>query len=166
GERQVAGQNDGGVFVAGCHELEEQVGGVLFEGQVADFVDDDQPVAAQPFQLVGETVGSVCFGQAGDPAGGGVEGDAVTGPGRDDTQRGGEVGFAGAGRAEQHHVAGLGQKRSGRQGGDRATRGALLVEVDVFQGFSRGEAGCFDADLGAGGGPGGDFPVQDRGEIV
>jgi hypothetical protein len=26
--------------------LEEQVGGVLLEGQVADLVDDDQPVAS------------------------------------------------------------------------------------------------------------------------
>jgi hypothetical protein len=45
-ERQVAGEDQGGVFVAGRHELEEQIRGVLFEGQVADVVDDDQPVAA------------------------------------------------------------------------------------------------------------------------
>ena len=32
GEGQVAGQDQGGVFVAGRDELEEQVGGVLFEG--------------------------------------------------------------------------------------------------------------------------------------
>jgi hypothetical protein len=39
------------VFIAGRDELEEQVRGVLFERQVADLVDDDQPVAAQPDQL-------------------------------------------------------------------------------------------------------------------
>ena len=50
-ERQVAGQDQGGVLVAGGDELEEQVRGVLFEGEVADLVDDDQPVAAQPGQL-------------------------------------------------------------------------------------------------------------------
>ena len=39
GERQVAGEHERGVFVAGADELEEQVRGVLFEGQVADLVD-------------------------------------------------------------------------------------------------------------------------------
>ena len=39
GERQVGGQDQGGVLVAGGDELEEQVGGVLLEGQVADFVE-------------------------------------------------------------------------------------------------------------------------------
>ena len=52
GERQVRGQDQRGVFVAGGDELEEQVRGVLLEGQVADLVDDDQPVAAQPGELV------------------------------------------------------------------------------------------------------------------
>jgi hypothetical protein len=32
GERQVAGEDQGGVFVAGGNELEEQVRGVLLEG--------------------------------------------------------------------------------------------------------------------------------------
>ncbi len=39
GEGQVAGQDQRGVFVAGADELEEQVRGVLLEGDVADFVD-------------------------------------------------------------------------------------------------------------------------------
>ncbi len=39
--------------------MEEQVRGVLLEGQVADLVDDDQPVAAQPGELGGESSGAV-----------------------------------------------------------------------------------------------------------
>ena len=42
GERQVAGQDERGVFVAGRDELEEQVRGVLLDGEVADLIDDDQ----------------------------------------------------------------------------------------------------------------------------
>ena len=38
-ERQVGGQDEGGVLIAGGDELEEEVRGVLFEGQVADLVD-------------------------------------------------------------------------------------------------------------------------------
>ena len=52
-ERQVAGEDEGGVLVAGGNELEEQVGGVLFEREVADLVDDDEPVAAQAGELGG-----------------------------------------------------------------------------------------------------------------
>ena len=52
GEGQVAGEHERGVLVAGADELGEQVRGVLFEGQVADLVDDDQSVAAQLGQLL------------------------------------------------------------------------------------------------------------------
>jgi hypothetical protein len=40
GEGQVGGQDQRGVFVAAGDELEEQVGRVLFEGDVANLVDD------------------------------------------------------------------------------------------------------------------------------
>lgn len=39
GERQVGGQDQRGVFVAAGDELEEQVGRVLLEGDVANLVD-------------------------------------------------------------------------------------------------------------------------------
>ena len=42
----VAGDDQRGAFVAAGDELEEQVGGFGFEGDVADLVDDDQGVAA------------------------------------------------------------------------------------------------------------------------
>jgi len=39
GERQVRGQDQGSVLVSAGDELEEQVRGVLLEGEVADLVD-------------------------------------------------------------------------------------------------------------------------------
>ncbi len=45
-ERLVGGDDEAGAFVAGRHELEEQVRGFGFEGDVADFVDDKQRVAS------------------------------------------------------------------------------------------------------------------------
>ena len=45
-ERLVRGHDQRGAFVAGRDELEEQVGGLGFEGDVADLVDDQQRVAA------------------------------------------------------------------------------------------------------------------------
>ena len=46
-ERFVGGDDDRGSFVAGRHQLEEQVGGFAFEGDVADFVDDEKRDAAE-----------------------------------------------------------------------------------------------------------------------
>jgi hypothetical protein len=43
----VAGHDQGGAFVAAADELEEQVRRIGLEGDVADFVDDEQRVAAQ-----------------------------------------------------------------------------------------------------------------------
>ncbi|BCO45856.1 hypothetical protein MINTM002_15300 [Mycobacterium intracellulare] len=51
GEGQVGGQDQRGVLEAAGDQLEEQVRGVLFEGDVADLVDDEQPDAAQLGQL-------------------------------------------------------------------------------------------------------------------
>ena len=48
-------------------------------GDVADFVDDDEPVAADFAEFGLEAVGAVGFGQSGDPAGGRGERDAVPG---------------------------------------------------------------------------------------
>jgi hypothetical protein len=85
--------DDAGSFVAGGDELEEQVRCFGFEGQVADFVDDQQRDPAQAFEFVGEPAGVVGCGEAGDPVGSGGELDAVSGVAGLDRQAGGEVGF-------------------------------------------------------------------------
>ena len=90
----VGGQDDGAALVAGADDLEQEVGSALVDGQVADFIEDEQGgcgVAAQ-------------FGFEGAFGLGGVEGvDDVDGVGEEDalavlaggvTQGGGEVGFA------------------------------------------------------------------------
>ena len=38
----VGGQDDGAAFVAGADHLEEQVGSVLVDGEVADFIKDEE----------------------------------------------------------------------------------------------------------------------------
>ena len=49
--------------------MEEQVGGLGFELDVADFVDDDQRVAPESDEFLLEPAGVVGFGQSGDPFG-------------------------------------------------------------------------------------------------
>jgi hypothetical protein len=74
-ERLVAGHDERGALVAAADELEEQVGGLGLERDVADLVDDQQRVAAQPDELGLQPPGVVGVGEPGDPLGGGGERD-------------------------------------------------------------------------------------------
>jgi hypothetical protein len=123
----------------------------LFEWEVADFVDDDQSVAAQPGELGGEFAVLVGFGEPGDPVDGGGEQDPVPVVSGDDPERGREVGFAGAGWAEQDDVAGLCEERPGCERGDLLTDGELVVPVEVVEGLGCGEPCPADALRGTGG---------------
>lgn len=56
----------------------------------------------------------------------------MPGVGRGDRQRGRQVGFAGARRAEQHNIAGLGQPSAGFQAGDlSAVHSGVGGEVEI-----------------------------------
>jgi hypothetical protein len=121
----------------------------LLEGEVADFVDDDQSVAAQPGELGRESAEAVGFGESGDPVDGGGEQDAVAVVGGDHAERGGEVGFAGAGRSEQHDVAGLGQERPRGERGNLLSDRWLVLPVEVVEGLAGREPGPADALRGA-----------------
>ncbi len=66
-EGEVRGDHHGALFVAGRDQLEQQVRGVLVERDVADLIDDEQPVAAELLQLGLEAAGLMSGGEAGDP---------------------------------------------------------------------------------------------------
>ena len=82
--------------------MEEQV--FCFNGDVAEFVDDEQVVSAQAFEYGLESSGVVCLGECVDPSCGGVEKYSVTLLSSGDAQGGGEVCFSGAWRAEKDDV--------------------------------------------------------------
>ena len=50
-EGLVGGQDDGAAFVALADDLEEQVGAVLVDGQIAEFVEDEQCRAQVVFEF-------------------------------------------------------------------------------------------------------------------
>jgi hypothetical protein len=68
---------------------------------------------------------------------------AVVGGG--DPEAGGQVGFAGARRAEQHDVAGLGEEAPGRECGDLLADRGLCIPVELLDRLPRGEPGGADA---------------------
>jgi len=126
--------------------LEEQVGGLGFERDVADLVDDEQRVAAEPDQLGLQVAGVVGGGEPVDPFAGGGEGDAVPGLAGADAEPDGEVGLAGAGRAEEDDVVLGGDEVEGAQVRDHVSfEGAGVVEVELLDALSGGEAGGADA---------------------
>ena len=133
-ERLVAGDDDAGGLVAGGDELEEQVGGLGLERDVAHFVDDDEGVASQAGDLGLEAAGAVGGGELVGPGGGGGEQDAVPGLAGFDPESCGEHGLAGSRGAEQHDVGLGGDEVEGGQVQDVvASDGALVVEVEVLE---------------------------------
>ena len=82
---------------------------------------------------VPEAAGVVRHGEAGDPFGGGGERDPVSCLAGPDAQPDGQVGLAGAGRAEEHHVVPPGDEVQGAQVGDGvAFESAGVVEVELL----------------------------------
>ena len=60
------------------------------------------------------------------------------------------MGLAGPGRSEEDDVVfGLDEVEGAEMGDDVSFEGALVVEVEVLEGFAGGEAGGANADLAA-----------------
>jgi hypothetical protein len=107
----------------------------------------------------------VGVGEAGDPVRGGGERDAVPGLAGPDGQAGGQVGLAGAGRAEEHDVLAAGDEVQRAQVRDQvAFEAAGVVEVELLQALAGGEPGSADPALAAVGLTGGDLALQARDE--
>jgi hypothetical protein len=135
------------MFVKGRHQLKEQVRGVLLEGQVADLVDDDQPVTAQPGELLREQPLPVRVGETGDPVRRGREQHPMPVPGGDDPEGDGEDGLAGSGWAEPHHVLRFEEEPAGRESCDLLPDGRLRIPVEVLQRLAGREPGALDPQL-------------------
>jgi hypothetical protein len=65
-EAAVAGDDDRAAFLAARDEREEQIGGLAFERQVADYVDDEQLVALEASEFVIQRVAVLCLLEAVD----------------------------------------------------------------------------------------------------
>jgi hypothetical protein len=103
-ERLVGSDDDRRSFIAGGYELEEQVGGLCLEWDVADLVDDDERIAAQAQELGVEMSAGMSIGQATDPLGGRRKGNPVPGLAGPDRETDREVGLAGARGSEKDDV--------------------------------------------------------------
>ena len=166
-EGLIGGEDDGTAFVAGTNDLEQKIGSALVDGQVADFVEDEN----------GRSGVFAQFGFEGSLGLGGVKSvDDIDGVGEEHaqarlaggiTQRGGEMGFAQSDEAEDEDV--------GLIVDELETEEILDLEaIDFFgpvpaervESFDDGELGGFDA---TGGGPvasRGGFPLDELGKVI
>src|SRR3954467_11154583 len=103
-EAAVAGDDDRAAFVAARDEREEQVGGLALEREVADLVDDEQPVTVQAPEFVVEAVAMLGAFGAVVRVLGGREQRAVPVLASLDRECDREVALAGAGRPEEADV--------------------------------------------------------------
>src|SRR5262245_16185113 len=77
GDHLIAGDEHAASFVASSDELEEEVGGLLLESQVAELVDEGELWLRVEGQLLGELPFGLGPGQCGEQRGGGDEEDGV-----------------------------------------------------------------------------------------
>src|SRR5205823_12905203 len=162
-EAAVRGDDERAAFVAARDERKQQVGGLAFEWEVADLVDDQQVVALEPAQLLLELVAVLRLLEPGDPFLRGREGDAVAALAGFEAERDREVALAGAGWAEEADVAALldpGELREVEQ--ERLLGARLRGPVEVFERLDRREAGRAHAHAGAGGVAGEDLGLEQR----
>ena len=157
------------MFVAGGDELEEQVRGVLLERYVADFVDDDQPVAAQlgPVLRRAGRVGVRLCSRA-------TQSMAVANRTRW-PELGGARGPEPVARCVLPVPGGPSRttllcfgRGTHRWPGARWCRGrrpGWWSKLKSSSDFRPGNPAARMRGFGAGGFPGGDFPGQDRGEV-
>ena len=96
GKAAVAGEDHGAFFIASVHQLEEEVGTAVGDGQIADLVDDQVRCAVVKTQLFDQPALALRPGEGFDQFGEGAAIDAFPGLDRGDAERGREMALAGA----------------------------------------------------------------------
>src|ERR1043165_568916 len=140
-EALVGRDNQAAAFVATHDQAEEQTGLGLREGQVAEFIQDEQLRIGQLLENDLQTVLMLGTGQAGHEAFQGLKDHTVTGLYGFDAKPDAQVGLAYSWRAKHDHVLGsLDERQSGQFPYLTAIQAGLEVEVELVQGFNPGKA--------------------------
>ena len=132
GESLVGGKNGGRLFVPSGNQLEEQVCALDIHGEIANLVNDEQPVLGQDFELVGQAVLEMGLFELLDElvAIHVVGGEAMLG--RHKAQHGGQMSLAHTWRTEEYHVLPVFQEAHGGQLIDLPlVNGGLEREIEV-----------------------------------
>ena len=157
-EGEIGGDNDRGAFVEATDEMEQKLASGLSEGEIAEFVENDEVHAGQ---VLGEAPLAPVTGLGLEPV---DEVEDIVEPtarailDKASRDRDGEMGLAGAGSSDQDNVALLGDEATAGEAVDQRLvdrRPVELEVVDVLGERQLGDrqlvldrAGLFLADLG------------------
>ena len=140
-EGQVGGDDDRGALVEPADEVEEELAAGLSEGQIAEFIENDEVHAGQ---MIGEpalpTVAALGLepideiDDVVEPAAG-AGADAASGDGD------GQMGLAGAGPADQHDVALLGDEAAAGEVTDERLVDRRALELEVVEVLGKRQLG-------------------------
>jgi hypothetical protein len=138
-EREIGGDDDGGSLVESAYEVEQELAAGLSERQVAEFVENDHPG-----QMLGNAALPSVAGldlQAIDEIDHVVEASASTGSDAASGNGDGQVGLAGAGTADQHGVALLGDEAAASEILDQRLVDRCALELEVLKVLGKRQLG-------------------------
>jgi len=135
-------------LVALADDLEEEVGTELVDGQVADFIQDEELWGEVFFELAPQGAGLLGGGKVVDDVDGVGEENGVAVQAGGIAQGGGEVGLADADGAQKDDVGLVTEELEAEEVLDlEAVDFFGPVPAELFEGFQDGEAGLLDAAL-------------------
>jgi hypothetical protein len=103
-EGLVGGKHDGSLFIASANDLEEQIGPMLVDGQIAQFVQDQQAGFEVALEFGLESLCRLCCAQGIDHVHGAGEEHRIAFHACTLTQGAGQVGFTQAHPAQEDDV--------------------------------------------------------------
>ena len=123
-------------FVSGVYDLEEQARSALRDGQISDFIDDEDRGPREEADFFGELALAFGFGEAVGEFCERRLVDALSGFDGGDAECRGEMGFSCARRSEEvDGFASPDEVELGQGGDSLAVEGWLECEVEAFDGF-------------------------------
>lgn len=147
-ERFIGGHHDGAAFIALANDLEQQVGAVLVDGQVADLVQDQEPGAEVFLEFGFEGALFLGGAQMVDDLDGIGKENRVAFQASGVAQRRSQVGFAQADGAQKDHVGLLSQELPAEEVLDLEAIDLLgPVPMELFERFDDRKARGLDAPL-------------------
>ena len=133
-EGQVGSHDHGSFFGSFGDDLEEQFGGHLSQGDIAQFIDNDQFHAGPPFQHARETLVALGFDELVDECRRGGEANSFPLAACGDGQARCEMGFPSAGFTDQKYWLGALEIAAFGQGADARCRDVRrLREIELLQ---------------------------------
>ena len=136
GEASVRGEDHRAFFVSGVYDLEEQARAALRDGQVSDFVDDEQRGPREEADFFGEPALPFGFREVFGEFRVRRLVDALSGFDGGDAECGREVAFSGSGRSEEvDGFASPDEVELGQRGDSLPVERGLECEVEAFDRF-------------------------------